>query len=57
MVYAYTTTFIIYWDPYQQFYMTFQEIYDARWRVVEVHARLTVRATFFDADNRIVTSK
>ena len=37
--------------------MTFQEIDDGRWRVVEVHARLALKATFFYADDRMVASK
>ena len=37
--------------------MTFQEIDDGRWRVVEVHAHLKVKATFFYADDRMVASK
>ena len=57
MGYAYTPTFILYWNPYQHFYMTFQEIDDGRWQVVEVHARLTVKATLFYADDRMVASK
>ena len=57
MGYAYTTTFILYWNPYQNFYMTFQEIDDGRWRLVEVHAHLKVKATFFYADDRMVASK
>ena len=57
MGYAYTTTFIIYCNPYQNFYMTFQEIDDGRWRVVEVHAHLKVKAKLFYAYYRMVTSK
>ena len=37
--------------------MTFQEIDDGRWRVVEVHACLKVKATFLYADDRMVASK
>ena len=37
--------------------MTFQEIDDGRWRVEELHARLTVKATLFYADDRMVASK
>ena len=57
MGYAYTTTFILYLNLYQHFYITFQEIYDGQWRLVEVHARLMVRATFFFTDDRMVASK
>ena len=37
--------------------MTFQEIDDGRWRVVEVHAHLALKATVFYADDRMVASK
>ena len=57
MGYAYTTKFILCWNPYQNFYMIFQEIHDSRWRVEEVHARLMVKATFLFADDRMVESK
>ena len=57
MGYVYTTTFILYLNPYQHLYMTFQEIDDGQWRVVEVHVRLKVKATFSYADNRMVASK
>ena len=57
MGYAYTTTFIIYLNPYQHFYMTFQEIDDGLWQVVDVHAHLKVKATFFYSDDRMVASK
>ena len=57
MGYAYTTTFILYLNPHQHFYMTFQEIDDGQWWVVGEHARLAVKATFFYEDNRMVASK
>ena len=57
MGHAYTTTFILYWNPYQHFYVTFQEIDDGQCGVVEVHERLTVKATLFYAYDSMVLYK
>ena len=56
MGYAYTTTFILYWNPYHNFCMTFQEQDDSRRWVEEVHTRLTVKAELLYADNRMMAS-
>ena len=57
MGYAYTTTFIICWNPYHNFYMIFQERDDGRWLVEEVHARLMVKAKLLHADDSMLESK
>ena len=57
MGYAYTTTFILCWNPYQNFYMIFQERDDGLWWVEEVHSRLMTKATLLYADDRMVESK
>ena len=57
MGYEYTTTFILYCNPYQNFCMEFQERDDGQWRVEEIHARLIVKATLFFAYDRMVASK
>ena len=57
MGYVYTTTFILYLNPYQHLYMTFQEIDDGRWWLAEVHSHLTVKAAFLYAYFRMVASK
>ena len=44
MGYASTTTFIIYWNQYLNFYMTFQERDNGQRRVKEGYAHLTVKS-------------
>ena len=56
MVYAYNTTFIIYWNTYQHFCMTIQDQDDYQWQVEVGHARMMVKLELFYADNRMVAS-
>ena len=56
MGYAYTTTFILYWNPYQNFYIKIRDRDNGRRRVEEGHERLMVKAILLYADARMVES-
>ena len=57
MGYAYTIIFIIYWNPYQHFYMKIQEQDNGHRQVEEGHARMMLKSELLLVNSRMVASK